>query len=269
MHFWVILLMTIFIENTSVAKRLNASQAFDDTWNTASDLENELECMLQQKRGAKSNSAASSSSSSDGSKDGQWSGWSDWSTCSRTCDGGIMQQIRRCYNTNGCKGESVRYRICNMQSCPEQQDFRAQQCAAYNDVSYDGTLYTWIPHYDYVEPCALTCRGRPAHLHLGDSSSNENEGVEDPEHYDDHVIVQLSARVQDGTRCRTGSLDMCIQGKCQRVGCDLKTGSTKKIDSCGVCGGDSTTCSQPLYNWDTTATTQYSVTCGVVWSTQN
>lgn len=29
------------------------------------------------------------------------------------------------------------------------------------------------------------------------------------------VIVQLAARVQDGTRCRTGSLDMCIQGKCQ------------------------------------------------------
>lgn len=29
------------------------------------------------------------------------------------------------------------------------------------------------------------------------------------------VIVQLSSRVQDGTRCRIGSLDMCIQGKCQ------------------------------------------------------
>ncbi|XP_039952400.1 protein madd-4 isoform X3 [Bactrocera tryoni] len=244
--------MTIFIENASVAKRLNASQAFDDTWNTASDLENELE----QKR-AKS---SSSSSSSSGSKDGQWSGWSEWSTCSRTCDGGIMQQIRRCYNTNGCKGETIRYRICNMQPCPELQDFRAHQCAAYNDVPYDGTLYTWTPHYDYVEPCALTCRGRPAHLHLGDSASSEV--VEDPEHYDDHVIVQLSASVQDGTRCRTGSLDMCIQGKCQRVGCDLKIGSTKKIDSCGVCGGDSSSCSQPLYYWETAPTTQCSVTCG-------
>ncbi|XP_023158560.1 ADAMTS-like protein 1 isoform X2 [Ceratitis capitata] len=265
-HFWVILLMTIFIGNASVAKRLNASQAFDDTWNTASDLENELECMLQQKRAKSSSSSgissSATSSSSTGSKDGQWSGWSEWSTCSRTCDGGIMQQIRRCYNKNGCKGESVRYRICNMQPCPEQQDFRAHQCAAYNDVPYDGTLYTWTPHYDYVEPCALTCRGRPAHLHLGDSSSSEAEGVEDPEHYDDHVIVQLSARVQDGTRCRTGSLDMCIQGKCQRVGCDLKIGSTKKIDSCGVCGGDSSSCSQPLYYWETAPTTQCSVTCG-------
>lgn len=31
------------------------------------------------------------------------------------------------------------------------------------------------------------------------------------------VIVQLSNRVQDGTRCRPGSLDMCIQGKCQVI----------------------------------------------------
>lgn len=37
------------------------------------------------------------------------------------------------------------------------------------------------------------------------------EGVED----EPSVIVQLSTRVQDGTRCRSGSLDMCIQGKCQ------------------------------------------------------
>ncbi|XP_069963184.1 ADAMTS-like protein 3 [Bactrocera oleae] len=127
-HFWVIQLMTIFIENTSVAKRQNASQAFDDAWNTASDLESELE----QKRAKSSSSISSSSDSKD---DGQWSGWSEWSTCSRTCDGGIMQQIRRCYNTNGCKGDSVRYSICNMQPCP-------QQYAAYNDVPYDRTLYT-------------------------------------------------------------------------------------------------------------------------------
>lgn len=40
--------------------------------------------------------------------------------------------------------------------------------------------------------------------------------AEDGEHYDElSVIVQLSAHVQDGTRCRSGSLDMCIQGKCQ------------------------------------------------------
>lgn len=87
-----------------------------------------------------------------------WSGWSDFSTCSRTCDGGVAFQLRRCHSPSGCRGESVRYKICNMQSCPDQQDFRGQQCAAFNEVPYDGALFVWSPHYDYSEACALTCR---------------------------------------------------------------------------------------------------------------
>lgn len=43
-----------------------------------------------------------------------WSAWTSWSTCSRSCDGGIAQQIRRCHSTH-CRGEPIRYRICNMQ----------------------------------------------------------------------------------------------------------------------------------------------------------
>ncbi|KAH8402532.1 hypothetical protein KR222_008241, partial [Zaprionus bogoriensis] len=248
----------LLLSHTAWGKKLNASQAFDDTWNTASDLENELE---QQKRAK--NSGGSTGSSGGGSGGGQWSSWSDWSTCSRTCDGGIMQQMRRCSTTGNCRGESARYRICNMQPCPEQQDFRSNQCAAYNDVPYDGTLYKWTPHYDYVEPCALTCRGHPAHLTEDISPESAAGNAEESEHYDEQsVIVQLSARVQDGTRCRSGSLDMCIQGKCQRVGCDLKIGSTKKIDGCGVCGGDGNSCSQPLYYWEMAPMSQCSVTCG-------
>lgn len=59
-------------------------------------------------------------------------------------------------------------------------------------------------------------RGHPAHL-VEDISRETGDGnAEEAEHYDEQsVIVQLSARVQDGTRCRSGSLDMCIQGKCQ------------------------------------------------------
>ncbi|KAG5675419.1 hypothetical protein PVAND_005325 [Polypedilum vanderplanki] len=189
-----------------------------------------------------------------------WSAWSDFSTCSRTCDGGVAFQLRRCHSPQGCKGESVRYKICNMQACPDQQDFRAQQCAAYNDVPYDGALFNWTPHYDYSEPCALTCRGRPEHLR--DEKKSEEHDSLDEESEEASVIVQLSNRVQDGTRCRPGSLDICIQGKCQRVGCDLKIGSTKKIDSCGVCGGDGSTCSEPLYHWEIAPMSLCSVTCG-------
>lgn len=39
-------------------------------------------------------------------------GWSEWSPCSRTCDGGTSFQIRKCAH---CLGPSVKYRICNMQ----------------------------------------------------------------------------------------------------------------------------------------------------------
>ncbi|XP_002067202.3 protein madd-4 isoform X1 [Drosophila willistoni] len=252
--------------NVAWAKKLNASQAFDDTWNTASDLENELEQQKRAKSSGSTNGQMSSGSGSGGAgggTPGQWSSWSEWSTCSRTCDGGIMQQMRRCSIQGSCRGESARYRICNMQPCPEQQDFRSNQCAAYNDVPYDGTLYKWTPHYDYVEPCALTCRGHPAHLTEDISRETAAGNAEETEHYDEQsVIVQLSARVQDGTRCRSGSLDMCIQGKCQRVGCDLKIGSTKKIDGCGVCGGDGNSCSQPLYYWEMAPMSQCSVTCG-------
>uniref|UniRef100_A0A182F1R7 ADAMTS cysteine-rich domain-containing protein n=1 Tax=Anopheles albimanus TaxID=7167 RepID=A0A182F1R7_ANOAL len=145
-----------------------------------------------------------------------WSSWTEWSTCSRSCDGGVAYQLRRCHAPHGCKGDAVRYKICNMQPCPEQQDFRAHQCSAYDDVPYDGALLKWTPHYDYSEPCALTCRGRPQHLleDMPDSAgASESFPISDDE---PSVIVQLSNRVQDGTRCRPGSLDMCIQGKCQR-----------------------------------------------------
>lgn len=55
-------------------------------------------------------------------------------------------------------------------------------------------------------------RGKPVHLTNNDESDSDGTIGADEE---PSVIVQLSGRVQDGTRCRIGSLDMCIQGKCQ------------------------------------------------------
>lgn len=65
-------------------------------------------------------------------------------------------------------------------------------------------------------PFSLPHRGHPAHLTEDISPESAGGNADESEHYDEQsVIVQLSARVQDGTRCRSGSLDMCIQGKCQ------------------------------------------------------
>lgn len=47
----------------------------------------------------------------------------------------------------------------------------------------------------------------------------------------------------------------------QRVGCDLRIGSTKRVDECGVCGGDGS-CAQPLYHWVETPASLCSATCG-------
>lgn len=57
-------------------------------------------------------------------------------------------------------------------------------------------------------------RGRPEDLRDERQSEEQLEST-DEESKEASVIVQLTNRVQDGTRCRPGSLDMCIQGKCQ------------------------------------------------------
>ncbi|XP_046460785.1 protein madd-4-like isoform X9 [Daphnia pulex] len=153
----------------------------------------------------------------------QWSTWSEWAPCSRTCDGGATYQTRRCMDmVRGCgiHERSIRYQICNMQPCPEMVDFRLQQCQNYNSIPYQGKLYNWVPLTDKSTPaCSLSCRAVNTSL-----------------------IVQHAARVHDGTRCKPGSLDMCIDGICQPVGCDLQLNSDSKVDACGVCGGDGSTC---------------------------
>uniref|UniRef100_A0AAR5PUC8 Ig-like domain-containing protein n=1 Tax=Dendroctonus ponderosae TaxID=77166 RepID=A0AAR5PUC8_DENPD len=174
------------------------------------------------------------------------SGWSSWSTCSRSCDGGVSRQLRACKN-GICRGNHVRYKICNMQPCPDTlQDFRDEQCAAFDKVPYEGALYRWQPFYNDDDPCALTCKGRPQEGHVEDLL----------------IVATLKKKVHDGTRCRPGSLDMCIAGFCQQVGCDLKLGSEKQVDQCGICGGDGSSCAKPLYHWTLTYTSLCSTTCG-------
>uniref|UniRef100_A0A8C3M1R4 ADAMTS like 3 n=1 Tax=Chrysolophus pictus TaxID=9089 RepID=A0A8C3M1R4_CHRPC len=158
---------------------------------------------------------------SDEDKDGSWDAWGAWSDCSRTCGGGASYSLRRCLNGRNCEGRNIRYKTCSSNDCPSDVgDFRAQQCSAYNDVKYQGHFYEWIPVYnDPTAPCALKCQA------LGKN-----------------LIVELAPKVLDGTRCNMESLDMCISGICQAVGCDRQLGSNAKEDNCGICAGDGSTC---------------------------
>nr|KAG5689494.1 hypothetical protein BaRGS_000600 [Batillaria attramentaria] len=70
-------------------------------------------------------------------------------------------------------------------------DFRSEQCAAYNNATYGGKLYDWLPYTDRKNPCALYCIAKGT-----------------------RTVVRLAPKVLDGTRCRYSAFDMCISGKC-------------------------------------------------------
>ncbi|XP_043922260.1 SCO-spondin-like [Protopterus annectens] len=58
------------------------------------------------------------------SRSGNWSDWSAWTTCSRTCGGGIQTRSRACDNPpperqgDFCEGPSTEVQSCNADSCP-------------------------------------------------------------------------------------------------------------------------------------------------------
>lgn len=118
-----------------------------------------------------------------------------------------------------------------LQACEIPTDFRAEQCSAFDDVPYQGKLLKWYPYDDPTKPCSLICHGvssRSSTLSTRDYDSShqddknnkltsEEESIEDSFtelDTDDSIVVQLADKVQDGTRCHTDSLDICIGGTC-------------------------------------------------------
>ncbi|XP_069073092.1 A disintegrin and metalloproteinase with thrombospondin motifs 18 isoform X1 [Pleurodeles waltl] len=159
---------------------------------------------------------------------GGWSDWSKWSECSRNCGGGVTYQERQCnnpkpqYGGKFCQGSSRIYQLCNIQPCPPNSvEFRAQQCAEYNSKPFRGWYYRWKP-YTKVEDedkCKLYCAAE-----------------------DFDFFFAMSNKVKDGTPCSESSYDICIDGRCELVGCDRALGSNAAFDACGVCNGDNSTC---------------------------
>ncbi|XP_033625467.1 A disintegrin and metalloproteinase with thrombospondin motifs 16-like [Asterias rubens] len=160
--------------------------------------------------------------------DGSWSQYADYSSCSRTCGGGIQYKQRACDNPapehggKYCEGSSHIYRMCNIQECStDAVDFRAKQCASYNSRPFRGFYYEWQPyvHTERKEACKLYCMA---------------DGFD--------FYFPLSSKVHDGTQCSRNGPDVCINGVCQKVGCDHVLGSDAKPDACGVCQGNNATC---------------------------
>ncbi|XP_043651988.1 papilin isoform X5 [Drosophila teissieri] len=161
----------------------------------------------------------------EGSDPDEWTPWSSPSDCSRTCGGGVSYQTRECLRRDGrgeavCSGGSRRYFSCNTQDCPEEEsDFRAQQCSRFDRQNFDGVFYEWVPYTNAPNPCELNCMPKGERFYF-----------------------RQREKVVDGTRCNDKDLDVCVNGECMPVGCDMMLGSDAKEDKCRKCGGDGSTC---------------------------
>uniref|UniRef100_G3SMX7 Papilin, proteoglycan like sulfated glycoprotein n=1 Tax=Loxodonta africana TaxID=9785 RepID=G3SMX7_LOXAF len=154
-----------------------------------------------------------------------WGPWGEWSPCSRTCGGGISFRERPCYSQRrdgafSCVGPARSHRSCRTESCPEgARDFRAEQCAEFDSVEFQGRHYKWLPYYGAPNKCELNCIPK-----------GEN------------FYYKHKEAVVDGTPCEPGKRDVCVDGSCRVVGCDHKLDSPKQEDKCLQCGGDGKTC---------------------------
>ncbi|XP_029474871.1 A disintegrin and metalloproteinase with thrombospondin motifs 19 [Rhinatrema bivittatum] len=151
--------------------------------------------------------------------------WSEWSACSRTCGSGINSRQRKCSGPDlegrDCLGPSIQYQICKNPLCPAGvPGFRDWQCQIFGiRRPYQKPVVQWEAIIDEEKPCALLC---------------SPVGKDQP--------VLLAEKVMDGTSCGVHGLDICTNGRCQKVGCDGVLGSLSREDHCGVCNGNGKSC---------------------------
>uniref|UniRef100_A0A8C2ZN93 Adhesion G protein-coupled receptor B1 n=1 Tax=Cyclopterus lumpus TaxID=8103 RepID=A0A8C2ZN93_CYCLU len=63
--------------------------------------------------------------------DGRWHAWSSWSSCSKTCGGGLQKRQRVCegpfFGGEPCPGEKGEQKRCNEKRCPEPHEICPEQ----------------------------------------------------------------------------------------------------------------------------------------------
>ncbi|XP_053673801.1 thrombospondin type-1 domain-containing protein 4 [Anopheles nili] len=145
--------------------------------------------------------------------------WSNWTTCSRSCGGGVKTQYRSCWKReyiNGkktskpsvesfeCIGIIKRYHLCNEQECPSSDgDFREQQCASFNSQTFQDKRYIWEAFVKEDAECELNCK--PIGM---------------------RYFATLNKTVTDGTPCsnpteyfrrNNSGRGICVEGLCKAV----------------------------------------------------
>ncbi|XP_015221568.1 A disintegrin and metalloproteinase with thrombospondin motifs 19 [Lepisosteus oculatus] len=156
----------------------------------------------------------------------EWSSWGSWGACSQTCSTGISVRQRKCDNPRigakgkDCPGPRTQYKVCENMPCPAGvPSFRDLQCQTFNRLSSQKHSVPWFSVTDDEKPCALFC---------------STSGKEQP--------FLLAEKVLDGTSCGPQESGICVNGTCQKVGCDGVVGSLAREDHCGVCNGNGKSC---------------------------
>ncbi|CAG9534903.1 unnamed protein product [Cercopithifilaria johnstoni] len=93
---------------------------------------------------------------------GQWSGWSEWSSCSTTCGGGFKRRTRFCQHGN-CNGSSKDSLPCMMKYC---KTFSSETTASWGGWGY------WSP---CSETCGRGVRKRVRKCYGGNEQCSGNE----------------------------------------------------------------------------------------------
>lgn len=99
------------------------------------------------------------------------------------------------YAGENCEGDEEEFRICEISECQEQVDLRAEQCARLQSLmgfpaSSARHNSTWLPYEPEAESlsCQLICRNRKT-----------------------GEIFNSGENLLDGTFCRYGGSDICVQ----------------------------------------------------------
>ncbi|XP_062307465.1 ADAMTS-like protein 2 [Osmerus eperlanus] len=177
-----------------------------------------------------------------------WGEWAKWTACTRTCGGGVMSQERHCLKQRKkaatgrdnvtCTGIARKYILCNTKDCPSSgRSFREEQCWSFNSQLYNGRNYHWKPLYpdDYVH-----ISSNPCDLHCTTADGQR----------------QLMVPARDGTSCKYSDYrGVCVDGRCEPIGCDGVLFSPNTLDKCGVCQGNGSSCSRVTGSFRRGATT--------------
>ncbi|XP_062514389.1 A disintegrin and metalloproteinase with thrombospondin motifs 18-like [Corticium candelabrum] len=153
-----------------------------------------------------------------------WCEWSQVSSCSESCGGGLKYRTRVCncpqpsHGGQFCEGRNYTVELCNTLPCHiNSLDPKVKACRTKTDSSSK----PMEPYYRENNACRLHC-----------FSTTTGE------------VVAMNESVQNATKCNPTmpSNDRCFRGQCEKFGCDYKWQSNAHEDYCGVCQGTRRTC---------------------------